>query len=65
MRFWIDPFIVQHRPMEKRLRNEEILKLNYERWTSPMVRDHNRIGGNVIVVVEIIAGRLVRDALRR
>jgi hypothetical protein len=31
---------------------------------SPLVRNHKRVGGDMIVVVEIIAGRLMRDALR-
>ena len=35
------------------------------RWLSPLVRDHNRIGRDMIVVVKIIAGRLVREALKR
>ena len=30
-----------------------------------MVGDHNRVSGDMIVVVEIIAGRLMRGALTR
>ena len=32
---------------------------------SPLVGDHNRVGGDMIVDVEIIAGRTMRDALTR
>ena len=32
---------------------------------SPLVRDHNRIGRDMIVGVEIITSRLVREALTR
>ena len=32
---------------------------------SPLVGDHNRVGGDMIVVVEIIAGQLMREALTR
>ena len=55
MRFWIVPFVVQHCPMEQSLRNEESTRLNIGRWLSPLVGDHKRIGGDIIVVVDIIA----------
>ena len=32
---------------------------------SPLVGDYNRVGRDMIIVVEIIAGRLMRDALTR
>ena len=31
----------------------------------PLVGDDNRVGGDMIVVVEIIIGRLMREALTR
>ena len=34
-------------------------------WPSPLVGDYNRVGGDIIVVVEIIIGRLMRNALTR
>ena len=50
--------------MEKSLRNEESSKLNM-RWLSPLVGDHNRVGGNMIVMVDIIAGQPTRAPLTK
>ena len=36
-----------------------------ERRPSPLVGDHDRVGRDMIVVVEIVAGRLMREALPR
>ena len=62
MRFWIYPFVVWHRPMEQSLRKKKYLVV---RWPLPLVGDHDRVGRNMIVVVEIIAGWLMRNALTR
>jgi hypothetical protein len=34
-------------------------------WLLPLVGDHNRVGGDMIVVVDIIISRQMRDALTR
>ena len=34
-------------------------------WPLPLVGDDNRVSGDMIVVVEIIIGRLMREALTR
>ena len=34
-------------------------------WPLPLVGDDNRVGGDMIVVVEIIIGRLMREPLTR
>jgi hypothetical protein len=49
--------------MEKSLRNEEKFKI--EQRLSPLVGDHKRVNGDMIIVVEIIAGRLMRETLKR
>ena len=51
--------------MEWSLRNKESSELNSEKWLSPLVGDHNRVCRDMIVVVEVITGRLMRDALKR
>ena len=47
------------------LRNKESSIFINGRRPSPLIRDHNRVGGDIIVIVEIIAGGLMRAALRR
>jgi hypothetical protein len=43
----------------------KVQKSNSGRWLSPLVGDHNRIGGDMIIVVEIIAGQQMREALKK
>ena len=38
--------------------------MNSERWLSPLISDHKRVGGDMIVFIEIIVGRLMRDTFR-
>ena len=45
--------------------SEENSKLSSGRLSSPFVEDNNRFGGDMIVLVEIIAGRLMRNAFTR
>ena len=40
-------------------------KFSGGRWPLPLVSDYNRVGGDMIVIVEIIVGRLMREALTR
>ena len=51
--------------MEWSLKNKESSKLKSGRWLSPLVGDQKRVGRDMIVVIEIIAGRLMRHALTR
>ena len=66
-RFWIVPFVVRHRPREWSLRNKlrSIFSGGIQRKRSPLVGDHNRVGRDMIAIVKIIAGRLMRDALMK
>ena len=39
--------------------------MNNAGWLSPLIGGNKRVGGDMIAVVEIITGRLMRDALTK
>ena len=64
-RFWVVPFVIQHCPMVYHLRNREGSTFKGGKWLLPLVGDHNRVGGDMIVTVEIVTGRPMYDTWTR
>jgi hypothetical protein len=47
------------------LRNREGSIFKGGKWLLPLVGDHDRVGGDMIVIVEIVTGRPMYDAWTR